>query len=110
MRRRRHRAAGHLRVAVRDRDGVLLVEAEQHLRPLVAEVVDEAVVQPAEARARIERDVGDVERAQRLGDRVAAEQRAGRARVGRALDRGGACLDAKPGAVVNGVHIKSVLS
>ena len=41
----------------------------------VAEVVDEAVVQTAIARAGVQRDVRDVERAQRLGHRVAAEQR-----------------------------------
>ena len=56
---RGHRLAGHLGIAVRDRDRILLVQAEQHLRRLIAEVVDEAVVQSAEARAGIERDVGD---------------------------------------------------
>ena len=70
-----HRLAGDLGVAVRDRDRGLLVQAEQHLRLLVAEEVDDAVVQPAVARAGIERDVGNVERAQRLGDDVAAEGR-----------------------------------
>ena len=68
-----HRATGHLGVAVRDGDGRLLVQAEQELRPLVAEIVDEEVVQSAEARAGIDGDVGDIERTQRLGDRVAAE-------------------------------------
>ena len=35
-------------------------------------MVDQAVVQAAEARARRERDVRDLERAQQLRDRVAA--------------------------------------
>ncbi len=60
---------------MRDRDRTLLVEAEQHLRRIVAEIIDEAVMQPAVARAGIERDVGDVERPQRIGDDVAAERR-----------------------------------
>ena len=55
-----HRLAGHLGVAVRDRDRALLVQAEQHLRRLVAEIVDDRVVQAAIARAGIERDVGNV--------------------------------------------------
>jgi hypothetical protein len=40
----------------------------------VAQVVDEAVMQAAIAGARIERDERNAEVAQRLGDRVAAEQ------------------------------------
>ena len=75
MHRRRHRLAGHLGVAVRDCDRALLVQAEQHLRRGIAEVIDEAVVQAAIARAGIERDVGNVERAQRVGDDVRAERR-----------------------------------
>ena len=51
----------------------LLVQAEQQLRPFVAEIVDQAVVQSAVARAGIDGDIGDVERAQRIGDDVAAE-------------------------------------
>jgi hypothetical protein len=58
---------------MRDGDRAFLMQAEQHLRPLVAEVVDQAVVQAAIAGARIERDIGDVERAQRIGHHVAAE-------------------------------------
>ena len=80
MHRGRHRAAGDLGVAVRDRDRALLVQAQQHLRLLVAEEIDDAVVQPAIARAGIERNVGNIERAQRLGDDVAAE--AGRVGAG----------------------------
>ena len=73
--RRRHRLAGDLGVAVRDRDRRLFVQAQQHLRLLVAEEVDDRVVQAAIGGAGIERDVGDIERTQRLGDDVAAESR-----------------------------------
>ena len=73
MHRRRHRLAGDLGIAVRDGDRAFLVQAEQHLRPLVAEIIHQAVVQAAIAGARIERDIGDVERAQRVGHHVAAE-------------------------------------
>ena len=57
---------------MRDRHRGFLVQAEQHLRPLVAEVIDDAVVQPAVARAGIEREIGNVERAQHRRDAVAA--------------------------------------
>ena len=88
MHRRGHRLAGDLGVAVRDRDRAFLVQAKQHLRPLVAEIVHEAVVQAAIARARIERDIGDAGRAQRVRRHVAAE--AGRidARRNRAIECG----------------------
>ena len=83
-----HRLAGDLGVTVRDGDGALLVQAEQHLRRRIAEVVDEAVVQAAIARARRQRDVGDVEHAQRVGDDIAAERRCIHARRHRTLHRG----------------------
>ena len=85
-----HRLAGDLGVAVRDRDRGFLVQAEDHLRLLVAEEVDDGVVQAAIARARIERDIRNVERTQRLGDDVAAEGR-----------RVGAVGDLKPLDLVN---------
>ena len=69
---RAHHAAARLGVAVGDGDGALLVDARQHLRRLVAEVVHQAVVQPAEARARHQRDVRHLEPVQHAGDRVAA--------------------------------------
>jgi hypothetical protein len=61
MQGRSHHLVGSLGVTLCDRDCRLVVQAEQHLRRTVAEVVDEAVVQPAVARARVERDVRDVE-------------------------------------------------
>jgi hypothetical protein len=56
----RHGFSGDLRIAVSDRHRAFLVQAQQHLRPLIAEIVDEAVVQAAIARTWIEGDVGDV--------------------------------------------------
>ena len=47
-----------------DGDGVLVVQGEHDLRGAVAEIVDDAVVKAAVARARHERDIGDVEGAQ----------------------------------------------
>ena len=72
MQRDRERSPGDARIAVRERDRALLVQAEQHLRPRVAEIVDQAVVQAAIAGARIERDIGNLERAQQLCDDIAA--------------------------------------
>ena len=86
---RRHRLAGDLGIAVRDRDRGFLVQAEQHLRLLVAEIVDDAVVQAAIAGAGIERDIGNVERAQHVGDDVAAEARDVDAGGDGAVDGGG---------------------
>jgi hypothetical protein len=57
---------------VRDRDRVLLVQAQQHLRVAVAEQVYEAVVQPAIGGARVERDIRKIELAQHQRDGVAA--------------------------------------
>ncbi len=68
----RQRLPGHLRVAVRDRDRVLLVQADEQLRITVAVVVDEAVVEASVAGAGNERDVGQAETAQQLCQRVAA--------------------------------------
>ena len=58
---------------MRDGERGLLVQAEQHLRPLVAEIIHQAIVQAAIAGAGIERDIGNVKRAQRIGHHVAAE-------------------------------------
>jgi hypothetical protein len=68
----RERHSGDARIPVRECDRGFLVDAEQKLRPRVAEIVDEAVVQPAKARAGGQRDVGDRELAQELRDRIAA--------------------------------------
>ena len=60
---------------MRDRHGMLLVQTDHELRPPVAEMIDEAVVQAAKARAGRERDIGNVECGQRVGHRIAAEAR-----------------------------------
>jgi hypothetical protein len=69
---RAHRLAGDLGPAMRQRDRGLLMQAQQHLRPLIAEPVDEAVMQAAIARAGIERDIGNIERAHHVGRDIAA--------------------------------------
>ena len=86
------RLAGDLGPAVRDGDGGFLMHAEEHLRHGVAEIVDDAVMQPAIARARRDRDVGNFQRAQRVGDHVAAEARRVGAGGVRTLDRGDRCI------------------
>ena len=63
MYRAHHRLAGHLGIAMGDGDGCFLVQTEQHLRLRIAEIIDDAVVQAAIARAGRQRDIGDVERA-----------------------------------------------
>ena len=72
-----HRLVGDLGVALRDRDRDLLVEREHHGRVLVAEIVDQAVVQSGEARSRILHDVADAEPAQHLGGDVAHKAKLG---------------------------------
>ena len=47
-----HRLAGRLGIAVRDRDRMIFVQAEDDAGILVAEMVNQAVVKPAIARAR----------------------------------------------------------
>jgi len=57
---------------VRDRDRVLLVQADEHPRIAVSGVVHQAVVQPAVARAGDQREVAQVQAAEEFGQRVAA--------------------------------------
>jgi len=78
-----HGLAGRLGVAVRDRDRVVLVQAQEDAGLLVAEMIDDAVVQPAIARARIEADVADAAAAQHLRRDIAAP---GHLVVGLSLD------------------------
>ena len=42
-----HRLLGHLAVAVGDRDRMLFMQADDHLRIAVAEIIDDAVVKSA---------------------------------------------------------------
>ena len=65
----RHRPAGRLGIAVRDLHRDLLVLAQHHRR-LVAAVVDERIVQAAEAGAGIERDVGEAVALDQVDDDV----------------------------------------
>ena len=62
MREHDERLAFDLRVAVRHRHGGFFVEARQELRLRVAAVIDDRLLQTAEARARVAADVRDAER------------------------------------------------
>src|SRR5271167_1644697 len=75
---REHWPARDLGPAVGQGYRTLLVQAQQHARTPVAEIIDEAVMQAAIARSRVERDIGYVEFADRRGDRVAAPNLVGR--------------------------------
>ncbi len=68
----RHRLAGRLGVAMRDRDGMIFVQAENDAGILVAEMVNQAVVKSAIARPWVEADKGDVKTAQHLRGDVTA--------------------------------------
>ena len=57
---------------MRNRNGMLLVQTQQHLRVAVAEQVDKAVVEAAIGGAGVERDIGQIELAQHHRHRVAA--------------------------------------
>jgi hypothetical protein len=98
VQRDRHRPSRDARVAMRDRHGVLFVHAQENFGLRVAEMIDQAVVQAAEACSRRERDIVEVERAQHVGDRVASE---GQARGGHRFDaRRGVAHDALPAGTV----------
>ena len=59
--RRDDRLAGDLRIAMGHRDRLLLVDAGDELGLAIAPVVQDRLVQPSEARARVGRDIVDVE-------------------------------------------------
>ncbi len=67
-----HRPTGGLGVAVRQGDRDLLVAAQDRARALVAAVIDQGIVQPAEARARIEGGILDTQRVQQIDHQVGA--------------------------------------
>ena len=66
----RHRFARGLRVAVRQRHGHLFMAALQQLRPRVAAVVDDGIVDAPEGRSRVERGVLDAERPKDVDDQI----------------------------------------
>ena len=66
-----HRPVGRLCIAMRDRHYVVLVQAKQHLRRAIAQVVHETVVEAAIAGAGIQGDVGDVKATQHLRRNIA---------------------------------------
>src|SRR2546423_9378276 len=67
-----HRLAGRLGVTMRNRERVILVQADDDAGVDVAEMIDQTVVEPAIARAGVEADIGDAEPAQHLRRDVAA--------------------------------------
>ncbi len=67
-----HRLAGRLGIAVRDRHRMVLVQAHDDPRPLVAEMIDQAVVQTTVARAWVEADIRDAQPAEHLRGDIAA--------------------------------------
>ncbi len=77
--------AGRLSVAVRHRHGDLLVRCQDHLRLMVAAVVDQRVMQAAVARSRQQEDVVDVQPAEQLDHGVGPVFRL--APVGGKIDR-----------------------
>ena len=83
-----HRLAGDFCIAMRDGDRAFLVQAQQHLRAFIAQVIHETVVKSAVAGAGVKRDIGDIGRAKRVSDDIAAE--AGRIDAGGygAIERG----------------------
>ena len=68
-----HHLVGDFGIALRDMDRMFFMQAEQHFRAFVTQIIDDGIMQAAIARAGIERDIGQIERAQRLGDDVAAK-------------------------------------
>ena len=81
-----HRLLGHLAVTIGDRDGVLFVQANDHLGITVAEIIDDAVVKAAIAGAGHERDIFKVEPACDFGDHVAAPFHLRLAQIFRLID------------------------
>ncbi len=72
---RSHGLARDLGVTMGDRHRVFLMQAQQYFRIGIAQIIDQTVVQPAKAGARVERDKGNIEIVQCLGNDVRAETR-----------------------------------
>jgi hypothetical protein len=69
---RHHGAARHLGPSMCDPDGMLLMQAKEHLWRAVAQVIDEAVMQSAITCARVQRHERDVQGAHDIGRDIAA--------------------------------------
>ena len=67
-----HRLFRYFTVAVGDRDRVLFVQADHHLRIVVAEIIDDAVVKSAIAGTGHQGDIFEVEPSGHFGNDVAA--------------------------------------
>ena len=72
MQRDGHRPVGDLGIAVGDGDAVFLVQADNHLRFGIAEIIDDAVVETAETGARHQCNIIDADGPYGFGDGIAA--------------------------------------
>ena len=88
--------AGDLGVAMGNGHRMLLMQHDEHLRLRIAQVIDQAVMQAAEAGAGIEQHIGDAQRPQQFGNHIAAPDRA-------AALRGDGYVAARPGVLI-GAH------
>ena len=70
MQRHGHRRLGDPRVTIGDGDGMFLMEADQHLRISIAEVIGDRIMKAAVARTGHQRDIFEVKAANHLGHHV----------------------------------------
>ena len=68
----RHRLIGRLRIAVRNANRMVFMQAQQHAGIAVAQMVDDGIVEAAIARAGVEAYVFEAEAAQHLRENVRA--------------------------------------
>ena len=73
---RRQHLPGDLGVAMSNRHRMLFMQHDEHLRLLIAQVVDQAVMQAAKTGTGVEQHIGDGQLAQQVGDDIAAPNRA----------------------------------
>ncbi len=69
--------SGDLRVAMRDSHGLRFVQRQQQLRAAIAEQIDDTVMQAAEARAGIDREIGNFQPSQQYGEQIAPNSAGG---------------------------------
>ena len=72
VQRHSHRLLGHFAVAVGDGDRVLFMQADDHLRIAVAEIIDDAVVKSTIAGTGHQGDIFKVEPSGHFGNDIAA--------------------------------------
>ncbi len=67
-----HRPVGDLYISVGDRDAMFFVQADHHLLFFIAEIIHDAVVKPAKARARHQGDIIHADGPDGFGDGITA--------------------------------------